>query len=94
MADRILKANDYTTFDLLAGVVEGHGFTEEAFAILNVTTDDRDNPEAVELQVEMDNTELDEVCPHADKLTLTADQAREMAGELEKYAGRVESATE
>lgn len=94
MADRILKANAYITFDLLDGVVEGHGFTEEAFAILNVTTDHRDGSEAVELQVEMDNTELDEVRPHADKLTLTADQAREMAGELEKYAGRVESAGE
>ncbi len=92
MADRILKANAYTTFDLLDGVVEGHGFTEEAYAILNVTTDDRDDPEFVEVQVEMDNTELDEVEPHADKLSLTADQAREMAGELEKYAGRVEAA--
>lgn len=94
MADRILKANAYTTFDLLDGVVEGHGFTEGAFAILNVTTDDRDDPDAVEIQVEMDNTELDEVRPHADKLSLTADQAREMAEELEKYAGRVESARE
>jgi|AntDeeMinimDraft_4_1070355.scaffolds.fasta_scaffold00217_36 hypothetical protein len=94
MADRILKANAYTTFDLLDGEVEGHGFTEEAFAILNVTTDSRDDPEFVELQVEMDNTDLDEVRPHADKLSLSAEQAREMAAELEKYAGRVESAAE
>jgi len=94
MADRILRTNAYTTFDLLDGEVEGHGFTEEAFAILNVTTDDRDDPTAVELQVEMDNTELDEVRPHADKLTLSADQAREMAEELEKYAGRIEAAGE
>jgi len=94
MADRILKANAYTTFDLLDGEVEGHGFTEEAFAILNVTTDSQDDPEFVELQVEMDNTDLDEVRPHADKLSLSAEQAREMAAELEKYAGRVESAAE
>ena len=94
MADRILKANAYTTFDLLDGEVEGHGFTEEAFAILNVTTDSRDDPEFVELQVEMDNTDLDEVRPHADKLSLSAEQAREMDAELEKYAGRVESAAE
>jgi len=42
----------------------------------------------------MDNTDLDEVRPHADKLSLSAEQAREMAAELEKYAGRVESAAE
>ena len=94
MADRILKANAYTTFDLIDGEVEGHGFTEEAFAILNVTADSRDDPEFVEVQVEMDNTDLDEVRPHADRLSLTADQAREMADELEKYAGRVEAAAE
>jgi hypothetical protein len=91
MVDRILKVNAYTTFDLLDGVVEGHGFDEEALAVLNVTTDSRDDPDYVELQVEMDNTDLDEVTPHADKVELSADQARELAAELEKYAGRVES---
>jgi len=91
MVDRILKVNAYTTFDLLDGVVEGHGFDEQALAVLNVTTDTRDDPNHVELQVEMDNTDLDEVTPHADTVELSADQARELAGELEKYAGRVES---
>lgn len=94
MADRILEANAYTTFDLLDGVVEGHGFTEEAYAILNVTTDSRDDPEHVEVQVEMDNTQLDEVRPHADMVTLTAAQARDLAAELERYAGHVEDARE
>ena len=94
MVDRILKVNAYTTFDLLDGVVEGHGFDEQALAVLNVTTDTRDDPNHVELQVEMDNTDLDEVTAHADTVELSADQARELAGELEKYAGRVESAEE
>ncbi|PSQ32321.1 hypothetical protein BRD06_00010 [Halobacteriales archaeon QS_9_67_15] len=94
MVDRILKVNAYTTFDLLDGVVEGHGFDEQALAVLNVTTDSRDDPNHVELQVEMDNTDLDEVTAHADTVELSADQARELAGELENYASRVESAEE
>ena len=94
MVDRILKVNAYTTFDLLDGAVEGHGFDEQALAVLNVTTDTRDDPNHVELQVEMDNTDLDEVTAHADTVELSADQARELAGELENYASRVESAEE
>jgi hypothetical protein len=93
MVDRILKVNAYTTFDLLDGTVEGHGFDEDALAVLNVTAP-RKNPDHVELQLEMDNTDLDAVEPHADKVTLSAAQARELAGELEKYAGKVEDAQE
>ncbi|WP_324760034.1 DUF6360 family protein [Haloarcula sp. GH36] len=91
MVDRILKVNAYTTFDLLDGAVEGHGFDEEALAVLNVTAP-RKNPDHVELQLEMDNTDLEAVEPHADKVTLSAAQARELAGELERYAGKVEEA--
>jgi hypothetical protein len=90
MADRILTTNAYTTFDLLDGVVEGHGFEEEALTVLNVTTDSREDPENIELQVELDNTELDEVSAHADRVTLSPDQARELAAELESYADRVD----
>ncbi|WP_276273266.1 DUF6360 family protein [Haloarcula litorea] len=91
MVDRILKVNAYTTFDLLDGEVEGHGFSEEALAVLNVTAP-REDPDHVELQLELDNTQLEEVRPHAERVTLSADQARELAGELEKYADRVEAA--
>ncbi|MFC7074862.1 DUF6360 family protein [Haloarcula halophila] len=91
MVDRILKVNAYTTFDLLDGAVEGHGFDEEALAVLNVTAP-RKNPDHVELQLEMDNTDLEAVEAHADKVTLSAAQARELAGELERYAGKVEDA--
>ncbi|MBV0903808.1 DUF6360 family protein [Haloarcula salina] len=91
MVDRIMKVNAYTTFDLLDGEVEGHGFEDEALAVLNVTAP-RKNPDHVELQLEMDNTDLDAVKPHADSVTLSAAQARELAAELEEYAGRVEDA--
>jgi len=90
MVDRVLKVNAYTTFDLLDAEVEGHGFSESALAVLNVTTDDRDDPDSVELELELDNTELDAVEPHADRVTLPAAEARELASELEKYAARVE----
>lgn len=94
MVDRIMTVNAYTTFDLLDGRVEGHGFEEAAYTVLNVSTDTREDPDAVEVQLEMDNTEIDEVEPHADTVTLSPAEAREMAAELEKYASKVESAQE
>jgi hypothetical protein len=93
MADRILRVNAYTTFDMLDGTVEGHGFEEDAYAVLNVTAP-RTDPDHVELQLEMDNVELDEVPAHADRVTLSAAQARDLAADLQKYAGRVEDATD
>jgi hypothetical protein len=93
MVDRIMRVNAYTTFDLLDGKVEGHGFEEEAMAVLNVTAP-REDPDHVSLQLELDNTQLSAVEPHADQVTLSAEQARELAAELEKYAGRVEAAQE
>jgi len=91
MVDRIMTVNAYTTFDLLDGEIEGHGFDEEALAVLNVTSPKK-NPDHVSLQLELDNTQLDSVKPHADKVTLTPAQAREMAAELEKHADKVEAA--
>jgi hypothetical protein len=90
MVDRILKVNAYTTFDLLDAEVEGHGFSEEALAVLNVTTDDRDSPDQVEVQLELDNTDLSAVPAHADTVSLSAVQARELASELETYASRID----
>jgi len=91
MADRILTVNAYTTFDLLDGRVEGHGFEEEALAVLNVTAP-RQDPDHVKLQLEFDNTQLSDVKPHADHVSLSAAEARELAAELEEYAGKVEAA--
>jgi hypothetical protein len=90
MADRILRVNAYTTFDLLDGRVEGHGFEEEALAVLNVTAP-RNDPDHVKLQLEMDNTDLSEVPAHADHVRLSAAEARELAEELEEYATKVEA---
>jgi hypothetical protein len=91
MADRILTVNAYTTFDLLDGRVEGHGFEEEAMAVLNVTAP-RQDPDHVKLQLELDNTQLSAVEPHADHVRLSAAEARELAAELEEYAEKVEVA--
>jgi hypothetical protein len=91
MADRVLKVNAFTTFDLLDGGVEGHGFEEEAFATLNVRTA-REDPEEVTLELELDNTELESVPPHADRVTLSVAEARTLASELQEAAERVEGA--
>lgn len=91
MPDRLLKINAYTTFDMLDGSATGHEFEEDAFAVLNVTAP-RENPREVTLELELDNTELDSLPAHADRVSLSAEQARTLAGELEKYAGRVEAA--
>ncbi len=93
MVDRIMTVNAYTTFDMLEATVEGHGFEQEALAVLNVTAP-RKNPDHVSVQLELDNTDISEVTPHADTVTISAAQARELAGELEEYADRVEAATE
>ncbi|MFB6101629.1 MAG: DUF6360 family protein [Haloplanus sp.] len=89
MADRVMKVNAFTTFDLLDGSVEGHGFEEEAFATLNVRTA-REDPAEITLELELDNTQLDNVPPHADRVTLSADEARTLATELHKAAERVD----
>ena len=91
MPDRLIRVNAYTTFDLLDGVATGHDFEEEAYAVLNVTAP-REDPDHLTLELELDNTELTELPAHADRVTLSAAQARELAAELESYADRVEAA--
>ncbi|MDR9382118.1 MAG: DUF6360 family protein [Natronomonas sp.] len=93
MAGRIMTVNAYTTLDLLDGEVEGHGFTEEAYAVLNVTSP-RTNPDHVSLQLELDNTELERLEPHADMVRLSPEEARTLAADLEKHAETVETASE
>jgi hypothetical protein len=92
MVDRLMTVNAYTTLDLVDAVAEGHGFEEEAFATLNVTSP-RQDPDHVSLQLELDNTQLSELPAHAETLTLTPDQARAIAADLEKHADKVEQAT-
>lgn len=89
MPDRIMTVNAYTTLDLLDGRAEGHGFEEEAFATLNVTSP-RQDPDHVSLELELDNTELEHLPAHSDSVTLSAEQARTLAADLEEHAARVE----
>lgn len=91
MADRIMKVNAHTTLDLLDGEAEGHGFTEEAYAVLNVTSP-RQSPDYVSLQLELDNTALEHLEPHADTIRLSPEEARALATDLEKHAEKVEDA--
>ncbi|WP_435196906.1 DUF6360 family protein [Natronomonas sp. EA1] len=93
MADRIMKVNAFTTLDLVDAEAEGHGFTEEAFATLNVTSP-RKNPDHVSLQLELDNTSLETLPAHADTVRLTPEEARKIASALETEAEKVEAAAE
>jgi len=93
MADRVLKVNAYTTLDLVDATAEGHGFEESAYATLNATAT-RNDPDSVELQLELDNTDLDALPAHADKVDLSPEQARTLAADLETHAERVEQAQE
>lgn len=86
-----MTVNAYTTLDLVDAVAEGHDFEEEAFATLNVTSP-RKNPDHVSLQLELDNTQLTELPAHAETVTLTPDQARSIAADLETHADKVEAA--
>jgi hypothetical protein len=72
-------------------VAEGHDFEEEAFATLNVTSPKK-NPDHVSLQLELDNTQLTELPAHAETVTLTPEQARSIAADLESHADKVEAA--
>lgn len=90
MADRIMKVNAFTTLDLIEGEAESHDFEEEAYAVLNVTSP-RENPDHVSLQLELDNTELEHLQPHADRVRLSAEEARTLATDLEKHAQKVEA---
>lgn len=91
MVDRIMKVNAYTTLDLLEGEAEGHGFQEEAYAVVNVTSP-REDPDHVSLQLELDNTQLEHLQAHADRIRLSPAEARELAADLEEHAEKVEAA--
>jgi hypothetical protein len=84
-----MDVNAYTTLDFADGVVERPGGSEEAVAVVNATHP-RDDPDYVELQVEMDATDID-LPAHADTVQLTPDQARELAADLEAAADSVET---
>ena len=88
VADRIVGVNAYTTFTLLDGEVVGHDWQTEAPAVLNVTT--AGDGDGVVVELELDNTVVNDTPPHADRVGLSPAEARELAAELESYAGRAE----
>ncbi|MFC6988813.1 DUF6360 family protein [Haloplanus sp. GCM10025708] len=85
MADRVLKVNAFTTFDLLDATVRSHDGDESTFAVLDVGADD----DGVEVALEVDHTDVD-VPAHADVLSLAPDEARELADELRSKADRLD----
>ncbi|MDG5759017.1 DUF6360 family protein [Natronococcus sp. A-GB1] len=93
MADRLMKVNAYTTLDLVDAVAKGHEFETESFAVVNATAD-REAPDCVRLQLELDNMTEEHLPAHMEEIQLTPDQARTIAADLEKHADRVEDATD
>ncbi|MDG5818871.1 DUF6360 family protein [Natronococcus sp. A-GB7] len=92
MADRLMKVNAYTTLDLVDAVAKGHEFETESLAVVNATAD-REEPDCVRLQLELDNMTEEHLPAHMEEVQLTPDQARTIASDLEKHADRVEDAT-
>lgn len=86
-----MTVNAYTTLDLVDAVAEGHDFEESAFATLDVTSP-RQDPDHVSLQLELDNTQVEALPAHAETVTLTPEQARAIAADLETHAEKVEAA--
>ncbi|WP_323171897.1 DUF6360 family protein [Natrialba sp. PRR66] len=93
MSDRLMRVNAYTTLDYVEATATGHEFEFDSVAVANATTD-REEPDCVRFQVELDNATDQHFPKHMTELELTPDQARELASELEKYADRVEDAAE
>jgi len=93
MADRLMKVNAYTTFDLIDARVRGHDFEAESLAVLNATAP-RENPDHVKLQLELDNMTEEHLPAHMEEVVLSPEEARTLAADLEKYADRVEAAQE
>ena len=93
MANRLMKVNAYTTFDLVDATVRGHDFEAESLAVLNATSP-REDPDRVQLQLELDNMTEEHLPAHMEEVTLTPEQARTLAADLEKHAARVEAGTE
>ncbi|OYR57801.1 DUF6360 family protein [Halorubrum halodurans] len=91
MSDRLLRVNAYTTLDFVDARARGHDFEADAPGVVNVTAP-REDPDRVDLQVELDDTGIDALPAHADEVALSPAQARTLAEALESAAVRVEAA--
>jgi hypothetical protein len=90
MPIRLLDVNAYTTFDFVAGRAIGPDWSDESAAVVDVDRPE-EAPETVRLRIEFDGSDLDHLDPHADSLSLSPEQARGLAAELERYAANAES---
>jgi hypothetical protein len=90
MPNRLLRVNAYTTLDLVDAAARGHDFEDEAVAVLNVTSP-RENPDHVQFQLELDNSQLESIPAHADEVTLSPEEARTIADALDSHADKVEA---
>ncbi len=93
MSDRLMTVNAYTTLDYVEGKAVGETFEWESVAVVNATAD-REEPDSVLLQLELDNLSEEFLPKHMQELELTPSQARELAADLEKHADRVEKTAE
>jgi len=93
MSDRLMSVTAYTTLDYVEGKAVGETFEWESVAVVNATAD-REDPDSVRFQFGLDNLAEEHLPKHMDELELTPEQARTLAADLEKHAGRVEDATE
>jgi len=90
MPVRILDVTAHTTFDFVEGYVAGPDWRDESAAVVDVNRSE-ETPDAVGLQIEFDGEGLDHVDTHADTLTLSPEQARGLAAELERHAANAEA---
>jgi hypothetical protein len=88
MNERITSVTAYTTLDFVEGAAVGPDRTEAGAGVLNVSSPD--DADRVELQFELDGLDLDRLPRHADRVDLTPEQARAVAGELVREADRIE----
>ncbi|WP_248895768.1 DUF6360 family protein [Haloplanus halobius] len=90
MPIRLLDVNAYTTLDFVAGRAVGPDWSDESAAVVDVDRP-KDAPGTVRLRIELDGEDLDHVPAHIDSLSLSPDQARGLAADLERQAANAES---
>lgn len=89
MRRRHLDVTANTTFDHLDVRVEGGDWSKEVVAVLDVTSP-RDESN-VTLGLELDPSDLECLPHHADYVSVTPEQARTLAAELEAAARAAEN---
>jgi len=84
MSERFLDVTAHTTLDFVEARVEGRGWTAEGAAVVDVESPS--DSDAVSLGIEVDPVAVDRLEHHAEYASLTPDQARELAADLEAAA--------